>query len=77
MMNMKRPHLHGFASITGMYVTPLSLLLFNFNTSFTGAADAWKFAIEMHRQVRGEDADDPTTYLVTFGESEARYAVNA
>lgn len=29
----------------------------------------------MHQQVRGDDADDPTTYLVAFGESEARYTV--
>lgn len=29
---------------------------------------------EYHWDVRGEDADDPTTYLVVFDESEARYA---
>lgn len=28
---------------------------------------------EYHWDVRGDDADDPTTYLVTFGESEAHY----
>lgn len=28
---------------------------------------------EYHWDVRGEDADDPTNYLVAFGESEARY----
>nr|XP_043636410.1 protein PAF1 homolog [Erigeron canadensis] len=28
---------------------------------------------EYHWDVRGEDADDPTTFLVSFGESEARY----
>ncbi|KAM7476005.1 hypothetical protein LguiB_023248 [Lonicera macranthoides] len=28
---------------------------------------------EYHYDVRGDDADDPTTYLVAFGESEARY----
>ncbi|PSS09766.1 hypothetical protein CEY00_Acc12681 [Actinidia chinensis var. chinensis] len=29
---------------------------------------------EYHWDVRGDVADDPTTYLVAFGESEARYA---
>lgn len=29
----------------------------------------------MHGQVRGDDADDPTTYLVTFGDTEAHYMV--
>ncbi|KAK3018920.1 hypothetical protein RJ639_003517 [Escallonia herrerae] len=29
---------------------------------------------EYHYDVRGDTADDPTTYLVAFGESEARYA---
>ncbi|KAA8540353.1 hypothetical protein F0562_024728 [Nyssa sinensis] len=28
---------------------------------------------EYHWDVRGDDADDPTTYLVAFGESEAQY----
>ncbi|PWA42637.1 RNA polymerase II associated factor Paf1 [Artemisia annua] len=28
---------------------------------------------EYHWDVRGEDADDPTNFLVAFGESEARY----
>ncbi|KAL2493158.1 Protein PAF1-like protein [Abeliophyllum distichum] len=28
---------------------------------------------EYHWDVRGEDVDDPTTYLVTFGNSEAKY----
>lgn len=28
---------------------------------------------EYHWDVRGEDADDPTNYLVSFGESDARY----
>ncbi|GER45013.1 RNA polymerase II-associated factor 1 homolog [Striga asiatica] len=28
---------------------------------------------EYHFDVRGDDVDDPTTYLVTFGESEAKY----
>ncbi|KAA8541741.1 hypothetical protein F0562_022893 [Nyssa sinensis] len=28
---------------------------------------------EYHWDVRGDDADDPTTYLVSFGESDARY----
>lgn len=28
---------------------------------------------EYHWDVRGDDADDPTTYLVTFGEREAHY----
>ncbi|KAL3511739.1 hypothetical protein ACH5RR_024456 [Cinchona calisaya] len=28
---------------------------------------------EYHWDVRGDDADDPTTYLVTFGEAEAHY----
>lgn len=28
-----------------------------------------------HWQVRGDDADDPTTYVVAFGEREARYMV--
>ncbi|GJT27003.1 protein PAF1 [Tanacetum coccineum] len=28
---------------------------------------------EYHWDVRGEDADDPTNFLVSFGESEARY----
>lgn len=28
---------------------------------------------EYHWDVRGDDADDPTTYLVAFGESEAHY----
>ena len=29
----------------------------------------------MYGQVRGDDADDPATYLVTFGESQAHYMV--
>ncbi|KAL2516275.1 Protein PAF1-like protein [Forsythia ovata] len=28
---------------------------------------------EYHWDVRGDDADDPTTYVVTFGDSEAKY----
>lgn len=27
-------------------------------------------------QVRGDDADDPTTYLLVFGDSEAKYLVS-
>lgn len=29
----------------------------------------------MPQQVRGEDLEDPTTYIVSFDEGEARYAV--
>ena len=29
------------------------------------------------QQVRGDDADDPTTYLVSFDDTEARYLVYA
>lgn len=33
------------------------------------------WTLSVSKQVRGEDADDPTNYLVVFGESEARYMV--
>ena len=29
----------------------------------------------MSQQVRGDDADDPTTYLVSFNKTDARYLV--
>ncbi|KAI3463302.1 hypothetical protein Pfo_019965 [Paulownia fortunei] len=34
---------------------------------------SYSWVREYHWDVRGDDVDDPTTYLVTFGESEARY----
>ncbi|KAE9588076.1 hypothetical protein Lal_00003189 [Lupinus albus] len=34
---------------------------------------SYSWVREYHWDVRGDDADDPTTYLVSFDESEARY----
>lgn len=34
---------------------------------------SYSWVREYHYDVRGDDVDDPTTYLVSFGESEARY----
>lgn len=34
---------------------------------------SYSWVREYHYDVRGDDVDDPTTYLVSFGETEARY----
>ncbi|WOL18973.1 hypothetical protein Cni_G27770 [Canna indica] len=34
---------------------------------------SYSWVREYHWDVRGDDTDDPTTYLVTFGEKDARY----
>ncbi|CAN4086873.1 unnamed protein product [Withania somnifera] len=34
---------------------------------------SYSWVREYHWDVRGDDADDPTTYVVAFGETEARY----
>ncbi|CAL9181209.1 unnamed protein product [Musa hybrid cultivar] len=34
---------------------------------------SYSWVREYHWDVRGDDADDPTTYFVTFGEKDARY----
>lgn len=34
---------------------------------------SYSWVREYHWDVRGDDADDPTTYLVAFGETEAHY----
>lgn len=73
MMKMKMSHFRGFGSTTGMYVpywfgTLFPLIVFSENCF-------WSFSLCMHQQVRGDVVDDPTTYLVAFGESEAHYVV--
>lgn len=71
MMRMKTSHFLGFASTTGMYV---QLLLKHYfaNYCFDSLVNTSLLSIQ---QVRGDDADDPTTYLVSFDDDEARYVV--
>lgn len=71
MMRMKMSHFLGFASTTGMYV---QLLLKHYlaNWHFSSLANTSLLSIQ---QVRGDDADDPTSYLVSFDDDEARYVV--
>lgn len=75
MMKMRIFHTVGFGSITGTYVpfpsAELDLVTFLYLV-YLVLLILLAFA---HWQVRGDDADDPTTYLVAFGETEAHYMV--
>lgn len=77
MMKVRISHTLGFGSITGMYVPFLSAEV-NLATILyiDKLLSCVNFPSCAHWQVRGDDADDPNTYVVAFGEREARYMVN-
>lgn len=66
-------HTLGFGNTIGMYVKMMFWIYVTAN--YIVPLPSVVFLINV-QQVRGDDADDPTTYLVSFDEHEARYVVS-